>query len=100
MEALVFLDRERENQQRRNDADRFWNEFLSHIAARADNPFVAMSKLMPDLGIELESDKPKEYALEDQLPPPQQDEIADLEAWMRDNAHGTISGSDLKGPRP
>lgn len=99
----MVLDIDRDSHRRReqieNRAEDFWHEFLSKVAVRAENPWTALATLMPELHINFgdESDEVKEYEFENELPPPEPEEIDDLEAWLAEHMSGTITGSEIRG---
>lgn len=103
VEALMVLDTNRNadrmEEQARARAEDFWHEFLSKIAARAPEPWVALAAFMPELNIDFsDADKEKgEYPAEDTLPPPSDEERIDIERWAAEHQHGSITGSELNG---
>jgi hypothetical protein len=99
VEALMVLDMNRDARQRSDAmkarAEDFWHEFNAKIAAQAKEPWKALASYLPELGISFESDEQGEYPDEDKLPPPEEDDIQDLEAWLAQHSGGTVSGDEL-----
>lgn len=105
MEALVLLDRYQHNkataEQFKQNADNFWHGFLAQVAARTKDPFDALGRLMPELGLNTAGSKDEElpYPEEAKLPEPTEDEIADIERWMAEHQSGSITASELPKQR-